>query len=91
MLCDVLTLDGLGKPFAYESDRVVDEAGISANVRAWAEGGDLSAAIAARIAGTRAPEVPSAKKQPAIWSVIDDLEDRVAAFEVARSPKAATN
>lgn len=49
LFCDLLRLDGFGKALSYDSDRVEDELGTTAQIRAWAEAPDLDIALGAQI------------------------------------------
>jgi predicted RNase H-like HicB family nuclease len=49
LFCDLLRLEGFGKALSYDSDRVENESGTTAQIRAWAEAPDLDLALAAEI------------------------------------------
>lgn len=49
LFCDLLRLDGFAKALSYDTNRVEDESGTTAQIRAWAEAPDLDLAIGAEI------------------------------------------
>ncbi len=49
LFCDLLRLEGFAKALSYDSDRVEDDNGTTAQVRAWAEAPDLDLALGAEI------------------------------------------